>query len=895
MNTEQTVEQAKEERRPGESRMPMLKRQRIAVIVLAIVALLLIAVLLVTNHLVAIYSFRDVYVKDGVECSDKYYVKKKNGVYALYDRKGNLMSKTEDGYYIASASGNLYSVNAETGEWELYAVIDYDEASGEVLGYDRVMIFPHVSKEQIASLEVFNEHGGYRFYRDANGNMLLAGTENTPTLYDQQLFTSLCTSCGFTITIQKLDLTSDKSNAPRLPDGSIDYAAYGLGAENTPAKYVLTTTDNVTYSVKVGDALLSGGGYYVQLEGRNAVYIVSSTIGDTVLQPVESLVTPAIVSPMDSTTYSMVQNFLLGKVDMNTLLELDKEELDKDDVKIDSIVSFSYIDLPNRTNTMQTTSAYISGGDLDFMNGAYTLNNNRVNEVLTMLFNMQYVSCKKLNFDADDLKEYGLDGEVFWLSFDAPVRGDGNIAGYVGNSVLINPNKTENGTYYVASTMYDMIVEIDQYYLTFLEWEESDWYEQLFLQQNIAYVSDLKLQFRDRETGEMKTFTFTLDNSATHIYYEYEKGKMQMVNLTEGSISRRENGDVIYTDKSGRQHVAKEIRLDGGYYFKIQHATNGAVSYEPFYKYLITVDRNGNKYLETIGKDADGIERRNEYQIAAGGSALRTYKLIYRDSLGNEYDVLGSYLNNKQTYNDSYRFNFWREVPGKDDKGNDAYIWERVSFNNTANGLLLRDKDGKLYQINSMATNNLKISCVEYGGVLDYTYVHTYPTDKGTEKTENVSATENFRKLYTSLLFFSLEGDVNEEEFRQNIAQLTGKEMSVEEYIALGENACDAIFSYKISDKAVLMNLVCTPEDETSKAFEEKWWKENNGVELVVRFYRYSARKSMVTIEVIKEYDENGNPISDPTNAVGRFYVLSGYLDQLLLKSEQLLAEDLVK
>ena len=28
------------------------------------------------------------------------------------------------------------------------------------------------------------------------------------------------------------------------------------------------------------------------------------------------------------------------------------------------------------------------------------------------------------------------------------------------------------------------------------------------------------------------------------------------------------------------------------------------------------------------------------------------------------------------------------------------------------------------------------ISCVEYGGVLDYTIVHTYPTDKGTEKTE---------------------------------------------------------------------------------------------------------------------------------------------------------------
>ncbi len=891
MNTEQTAVNAREERRIRSGNPSMLKRQRIAVIVLAIVTLLLIAVLLVTNHVVAIYSFRDTYVKDGVEYSEKYYVKKKDGAYALYDRRGNLMPKTEDGYYIASASGNLYSINAETGEWELYAVIDYDSASGEVLGYDRVMIFPHVSKEQIASIEVFNEHGGYRFYRDASGNMILAGTENTPTSYSQELFASLCTSCGFTLTIQKLDLTSEKSNAPRLPDGSIDYAAYGLEDADDPAKYVLTTTDNRQYTVKVGDALLSGGGYYVQLEGRNAVYIVSSTIGETVLQPVEMMVTPAVVSPMDSTTYAMVQNFLLGKMDMSTLLELDKEELDKDDVTIDPIVSFSYIDLPNRTNTMQTTSSYISGEELDFMNGAYTLNTNNVTEVLSLFYNMEYVACKKLNFDGDDLKEYGLDGEVFWISFAAPVKGDGYIAGYIDNSILINPEKTENGTYYVASTLYDMIVEIDQHYLAFLEWEENDWYEQLFLQKDIAYLSDLRLQFRDRETGEMKSFTFSLDNSATYIYYEYEQGKMQMVNLTEGSLVRRENGDVIYTDKSGVQHVAKEVRLDGEYYIKIQHATSGAVSYEPFYKYLITVDRDGNKYLEVERKDGG----KESYQIADRGSTLRGYKLVYRDSLGTEYDVMGSYLNNKQTYNDAYRFHFWREVLGKDDNGNDAYIWERVSFNNTANGLLLCDGESKLYQINSNATANLKISCVEYGGVLDYTIVHTYPTDKGTEKTENITATANFRQLYTDLLFFSLEGDVNEEEFRQNIAQLTGKEMSVEEYIALGEDACQAIFSYRLSDRAVLMNLVCTPEADKTKAFEEKWWTENNEAELVIRFYRYSARKSMVTIEVIEEYDENGNPISDPTNAVGRFYVLSTYLDQLLGDAERLLAGERVE
>ena len=47
--------------------------------------------LLVVNRIVTIYPLQDVYVKDGVEYTDRYYVKKKNGSYALYDKKGNRM------------------------------------------------------------------------------------------------------------------------------------------------------------------------------------------------------------------------------------------------------------------------------------------------------------------------------------------------------------------------------------------------------------------------------------------------------------------------------------------------------------------------------------------------------------------------------------------------------------------------------------------------------------------------------------------------------------------------------------------------------------------------------------------------------------------------------------
>ena len=78
------------------------------------------------------------------------------------------------------------------------------------------------------------------------------------------------------------------------------------------------------------------------------------------------------------------------------------------------------------------------------------------------------------------------------------------------------------------------------------------------------------------------------------------------------------------------------------------------------------------------------------------------------------------------------------------------------------------------------------------------------------------------------------------------------------------------------------------------KGETEKFWKEDNEQDVVIRFYRYSERKSMLTIEIIEDYDENGNPISDPTKAVGSFYVLSSYLDTLAQEGDRLLNKEIV-
>lgn len=695
----------------------MYRRQKVAVAILSAVTAFLIVALLVVNHIVAIYGLTDVYVEDGVKYTEKYYVRKKDGAYALYDKKGNKMEVNSDGYHIAY-SGNQYSIDPKTGDYELYAVVDYDAEGGELLGYsDRIMMFPQISQDNTYSVKVTNEYGTYEFYRNEKGDVKIKGFEDSLIQYDQTLFASLCVSCGYPITMQKLDLTSEESNAPKLEDGSIDYSAYGLAdvydEENnltyTPAVYTVTKAiyaddgtckpdPNTSYTVKVGDAILSGGGYYVQMEGRSAVYIVSNTISNTVLQPVEAMVTPMISYPTTVATHTMVSDFMLGTVDLTG--KLVSSETMKD-LEIEMIAAFTYQDLESRENTIFSSSPYVSGmGLLD----GHAINDDTASSVLGLFYEMEFISCKKLGLTKEALQEYGFDGNVHYLSFGSPVLDEkNNIDAYMENVMLISP-RTENDTFYVASFLYDMIVEVDQYYMSFLEWEQKTWYKQYFFSYNLAYMKDMQV------TIDGKTFDFSFDNSES--------------------------------DKT---------------------------------------------------------------------------------------------------------------------------------------------------QVNS---SKIKVYCDQFKGgkekptALDYTITYTYVNDKGVEEIEQVTGAQNFREFYTDLLWFSLEGDFDEAEFEKTHG------MSVKDYIAQGDDVCDAKISFHAEDMAATLNDY-TYTNESGE--EVKLYTENNELTVVLRFYRYTDRKAFLTIEIVDEFDENGDPVSDPTKATGAFYVLSSYLGTLLEDIELVLAQQPVQ
>ena len=121
-----------------------LGTQKKAVAVLVVLAVMLAVALGVVSVIVDIYQYEDF---DGIE----YTIKKKKGVYGLY-RDGVICDVDQDGYYLTTL-GTQLDVDPETGEYEIYAVVDTEGT--EVVGTgQRVLMFKQLTYDQSATSDL---------------------------------------------------------------------------------------------------------------------------------------------------------------------------------------------------------------------------------------------------------------------------------------------------------------------------------------------------------------------------------------------------------------------------------------------------------------------------------------------------------------------------------------------------------------------------------------------------------------------------------------------------------------------------------------------------------------------------------------------------------------------
>jgi hypothetical protein len=318
---------------------------------------------------------------------------------------------------------------------------------GEVLGInDRILMFEHTEKSNIQSIEIHNEYGEWGVYYDKDDDTFyITGYPEAP--YDKEKFSSLIVSSGYTLSMT------------RVTENAEDMSEYGLADSDNPAYYTLTSRDGKVHTVYIGDAIPTGAGYYCRYKDRNAVYVLDSTLGQTLLQPLEVMITPMLTLPMSTNDYFTIKNFAVMKGEEITVL-------------------ITYLNEEEKA-AEASTSAYKMLAPAN-----YTVNDSSYSIALEVLTNFQGASTLVYDPTEEELEHYGLLKPAYSIYYE-----------YQGlQQSVVFSEKNENGNYYAYSLLFNLITEISGSSLSWLEWDIINWVDEPIFMMNINDVKTITVK-----------------------------------------------------------------------------------------------------------------------------------------------------------------------------------------------------------------------------------------------------------------------------------------------------------------------------------------------------------------------------------------------------------------
>ncbi len=331
---------------------------------------------------------------------------------------------------------------------------------GEQVGVnDRYLMFEHVERDRIESIRVENEHGSFEFYRNAAGSFFLRGYEDFP--YDAERFSVLVTSTGYTIAKTKV---MDNATEEQLAD-------YGLTKETASARYTLTTTDGAVYNVRIGEKIVTGGGFYAMLEGRASVYVLDTSFEDSVLVDALSYIDPILFNAVSEDDFYTISDFCIYKNNDMTF----------------AVVAASDDEMTNPDATIEHYVVYP---------GVYSVNSTLLYTVyrsFTGLEGTRVVLCEPTEAQYN---EYGFDKADYAIAFT-----------YQGIDCVLLFKDTGNGTYYVYSPAYGLVCEAEKSAFSYLEYDLIAWLDGSVYSGSINLVDAISI--------ESKSITETFHLSGT--------------------------------------------------------------------------------------------------------------------------------------------------------------------------------------------------------------------------------------------------------------------------------------------------------------------------------------------------------------------------------------------
>ena len=647
------------ESREQRKKSSLLRRRKIIILVSVFLAIALgIALYFVNSYVNNVIPYVD--AADGTT----YYIKMVNGSWAMYDKSGNLLPIEEAFGYYVTESGTLVEVRPDTGEYFTRAVPDISD--GELTEYEKVLIFRHIESKEIRSIEVHNQVDDFTFCRynieekklDDKSDLVL---RSSPYLtIKQEMLSALRVSAGYALATTRVD------NA-KMIDGKLDLAEYGLSPEKrtkteldkdgkeitveydyTPSYYILTTTSGEQFKMLIGDSLISGGGYYAQYvemkngveTPRNKLYVLSTSIGASLLAEAKVFITPGIAYPVTQSDYYDVKDFTINK---------------KVDGNMQKVVSFSYIDIADRTGTVQGNHPYVFTDERSL---SYHPNYNRIDKCLLSFMEPTIIDIAVLAPTNAERAKYGLMKEVldeegnpvlsenglptyvydapYVVSFKRTAKDDtGNTIDFIqtiyiseknerGNyysyTRLTFPNPTENTAFATKLTekIFDMICEVSADTFNFLTYDEYAWTYPFFLETGIRYLTSVTIEKSDYYANFEVTNTDDGENNATSVIAASSTGK------TADTF-----GMLKFTDAKGNKWYINEtdfkVQLPNGEDGSHIGAKRDTNDIGQNVKYIVATDKTPDYITVNDGVIARVYIKLNEIKIDYVNGTSKTY------------------------------------------------------------------------------------------------------------------------------------------------------------------------------------------------------------------------------------------------------------------------------
>lgn len=432
-NQGNTPEKKEQQTGKAKKKRSLFKTQMRVLITLAAVAVLIgIAAGLTVHYFESQSVYLDTFEEsrktpDGEKIKYTYYSIKKDGELLIVDGEeqtlpnyyvdedGNVTTDEENGTHIFQTEIGSMLLLTDSGSISYFATVDY---YGEAEGGDteaRLLIFPRVSQDNMASIRVHhtNKDGSVTDFtvvgKDSSGDGLndtfyIKGYEKATM--NPVLSAAMCSFAGYTLTMKKLSISVmksiDRENAGTegyIPivgeDGKINFDEYGLG-DGCDDYCVVTSTDGSEYKVFFGDTCPNGNSFYVRYyseeEGdRNAVYKLSDDPGVSASLNVEAsrsslllgdprtMVYPQLTYHDSMSTYLSVHNFSIMKTDAVA------------EGSYSQVIAFTYQLLSERNYTIRQTNPYYVTMESGVLSG-YQINDYKVDDALQDLYTISGIS-----------------------------------------------------------------------------------------------------------------------------------------------------------------------------------------------------------------------------------------------------------------------------------------------------------------------------------------------------------------------------------------------------------------------------------------------------------------------------------------------------------------------